>query len=193
MSCVDIRGCRIGEGRPKVILPIVERAEAAILEKAAQFSTLQADCVEWRVDHFDDARTPGAVARCLAKLRVALKDKLLLVTFRTQTEGGQVALSPAEYRQFLELVLDTEAGTWGGVHKAHRKQSFHTTDGGVYGRDYTLTVDLPAMGSRMFRLTPETPRPEAAQASARRAAAARRKAARTQNAKADAAAYNSKK
>ena len=76
MSCVDIRGCRIGEGRPKVILPIVERAEAAILEKAAQFSTLQADCVEWRVDHFDDARTPGAVARCLAKLRVALKDKL---------------------------------------------------------------------------------------------------------------------
>ena len=108
MSCVDIRGCRIGEGRPKVILPIVERAEAAILEKAAQFSTLQADCGEWRVDHFDDARTPGAVARCLAKLRVALKDKLLLVTFRTQTEGGQVALSPAEYRQFLELVLDTD-------------------------------------------------------------------------------------
>ena len=40
MSCVDIRGCRIGEGRPKVILPIVERAEAAILEKAAQFSTI---------------------------------------------------------------------------------------------------------------------------------------------------------
>ena len=108
MSCVDIRGCRIGEGRPKVILPIVERAEAAILEKAAQFSTLQADCVEWRVDHFDDARTPGAVARCLAKLRVALKDKLLLVTFRTQAEGGQAALSPAEYRQFLELVLDTD-------------------------------------------------------------------------------------
>jgi len=108
MSCVDIRGCRIGEGRPKVILPIVERAEAAILEKAAQFSTLQADCVEWRVDHFDDARTPGAVARCLAKLRVALKDKLLLVTIRTKAEGGQAALSPAEYRQFLELVLDTD-------------------------------------------------------------------------------------
>lgn len=108
MSCITIRGCRIGEGRPKVILPIVERAEAAILEKAAQFSTLQADCVEWRVDYFEGARVPGAVARCLAKLRVALKDKLLLVTFRTQAEGGQVALSPAEYRQFLELVLDTD-------------------------------------------------------------------------------------
>lgn len=108
MSCVNVRGCRIGEGRPKVILPIVERAEAAILEKAAQFSTLQADCVEWRVDHFDDARTPGAVARCLAKLRVALKDKLLLVTFRTKTEGGEQALSHPEYLAFLSLILDTD-------------------------------------------------------------------------------------
>lgn len=108
MSCVNVRGCRIGEGRPKVILPIVERAEAAILERAAQFSTLQADCVEWRVDHFDDARTPGAVARCLAKLRVALKDKLLLVTFRTKTEGGEQALSHPEYLAFLSLILDTD-------------------------------------------------------------------------------------
>ena len=108
MSCVDIRGCRIGEGRPKVILPIVERAEAAILEKAVQFSTLQADCVEWRVDHFDDTRTPGAVARCLAKLRVILRDKLLLVTFRTKTEGGEQALSHPEYLAFLSLILDTD-------------------------------------------------------------------------------------
>ena len=73
MSCVPVRGCRIGEGRPKVILPIVERTEAAILEKAAAFSTLCADCVEWRVDLFDAAADPGAVVRCLAKLRVLLK------------------------------------------------------------------------------------------------------------------------
>ena len=49
------------------------------------------------------------------------------------------------------------------------RDSLHTTDGGVYGRDYTLSVDLPAMGSRMYRITPETPHPEAAQASARKA------------------------
>ena len=42
MSCVNVRGCPIGEGRPKTILPIVEGTEAAILEKAVQFSTLPA-------------------------------------------------------------------------------------------------------------------------------------------------------
>ena len=66
MSCVNIRGCRIGEGRPKVILPIVERTEAAILEKAAQFSTLLADCVEWRADWFEGFQSPASIARCPA-------------------------------------------------------------------------------------------------------------------------------
>ena len=108
MSCITIRGCSIGEGRPKVILPIVERAEAAILEKAVQFSTLQGDCVEWRVDYFEGARAPGAVARCLAKLRVALKDKLLLVTIRTKAEGGELALRHTEYTDLLHTILDTD-------------------------------------------------------------------------------------
>ena len=108
MSCVDIRGCRIGEGRPKVILPIVERTEAAILEKAAQFSTLSADCVEWRADWFENFQSPAAIARCVQKLRVALRDKLLLVTFRTKAEGGEQALSHSEYLAFLRLILDTD-------------------------------------------------------------------------------------
>ena len=108
MSCVDIRGCRIGEGRPKVIVPIVEPTESAILEKAAQFSTLRVDCVEWRVDLFEDALNLQVVVHCLAKLRVALKDKLLLITFRTKAEGGNLALEHEAYRHFIRTVLATD-------------------------------------------------------------------------------------
>ena len=108
MSCVNIRGCRIGEGRPKVILPIVEYTEAAILEKSVQFSTLSADCVEWRADWFEGFQSPASIARCVQKLRVALRDKLLLVTFRTKAEGGEQALSHPEYLAFLRLILDTD-------------------------------------------------------------------------------------
>ena len=73
-------------------------------------------------------------------------------------------------------LLNSEAPRWNGADKS-RAKSFHTTDGGVYGRDYTLALDLPAMGSRMLRLTPEAPHTDAARASARKAAAAKRKAA----------------
>lgn len=108
MSCVDIRGCRIGEGRPKVIVPIVEPIESAILKKATQFSTLQADCVEWRVDLFEGALDLSAIVHCAAKLRVALKDKLLLVTFRTKAEGGNLALEHEAYLHFIRTVLATD-------------------------------------------------------------------------------------
>ena len=108
MSCISARGCRIGEGRPKVIVPIVEYTEASILEKAAEFSTLCADCVEWRVDLFEGAKDLGVIAHCAAKLRVALKDKLLLITFRTKAEGGNVSLTHEEYLRYIRTVLDTD-------------------------------------------------------------------------------------
>lgn len=108
MSCISIRGCSIGEHRPKVILPIVEPTEAAILEKAQEFSTLRANCVEWRADWFDLVNDPHALTRCLHALRTAIGSKLLLVTFRTKAEGGERALNLAEYIAFLHRVFASE-------------------------------------------------------------------------------------
>ena len=78
MPNLTLRGCCIGTGRPKVIIPIVERTESAILEKAAAFSTLKADCVEWRADWFDAVSDVNTLAHCLHGLRAALGEKLLL-------------------------------------------------------------------------------------------------------------------
>ena len=104
MPNLTLRGCCIGAGRPKVIIHIVERTESAILEKAAQFSTLNADCVEWRADWFDAVSDAGALTRCLHGLRDALGEKLLLVTFRTQAEGGEKPLTQEEYSAFCTTV-----------------------------------------------------------------------------------------
>ena len=48
-------------------------------------------------------------------------------------------------------LLNTEDSPWGGSFAGARV--LHTAPGGVYGRDHTLRVDLPALGSRLFRLT----------------------------------------
>lgn len=107
MSCVLVRGCAIGEGRPKVILPIVEKTEETILKKAAEFSTMNADCVEWRVDWFENALDTDALIHCLHGLRDALGEMLLLVTFRTKAEGGEMALTPEQYTAFCTAVCDS--------------------------------------------------------------------------------------
>lgn len=105
---IIIRDCHIGEGRPKVIIPIVETIESKILERALEFSKLRIDCVEWRVDWFEQYNDTHSVVSCLQKLRVALKDKLLLVTFRTKDEGGEKSLTHKEYLDFINTVIDTD-------------------------------------------------------------------------------------
>ena len=128
------------------------------------------DCFEWVANE-------SCAEGVYAWLRKGRGQNLLCV-MNTQDHAHKKFPLYLKFPCSAELVLDTEAGTWGGVHKAHRKQSFHTTDGGVFGRDYTLTLDLPAMGSYLLRLSPEAPNPDAARLSANRALAQKRKAAK---------------
>ena len=82
--------------------------------------------------------------------------------------------------QRTQLVLGQVAVGAGLEHS-----ELHTADGGVFGRDYTLTVDLPAMGSCLLRLAPEAPNPDAARISANKALNAKRRAARSTKAAAN--------
>ena len=66
MSSITIRGCCIGAGRPKVILPIVARTEDDILREARRLSALKADCIEWRADWFSDVLDAAARKRVLS-------------------------------------------------------------------------------------------------------------------------------
>ena len=47
MKTVVVRAVELGAGVPKTIVPIVAKTKAAILEKAAEITTLPVDLVEW--------------------------------------------------------------------------------------------------------------------------------------------------
>lgn len=104
MPCVNIRGCAIGEGRPKVIVPIVERSQDAVLASADALAGRTLDLVEWRADWFDGFADTAALGCCLHGLRARLGGRPLLVTFRTKAEGGERALALPEYEIFCRTV-----------------------------------------------------------------------------------------
>ena len=131
------------------------------------------DCFEWVAS---ESCTEGVYAW----LRKGRGQNLLCI-MNTQDHAHKKFPLYLKFPCSAELVLDTEAAEWGGAHKGRRKLHFHTTDGGVYGRDYTLTVDLPAMGSFLLRLTPEALNPDAARISANKAMAQKRRTARAKN------------
>lgn len=107
MQTVTVRGVTLGAGRPKIIVPIVERTEEAILAEARSFAVLPLDMAEWRVDWFDGAADPDRVARCLSALREALGDIPLLATFRTAREGGEGDIAPADYAALCKAMAAT--------------------------------------------------------------------------------------
>ena len=101
MHTVTVRKVTIGEGIPKICVPIVAPLQTEILKEAEQICKMQADLVEWRADWFaqDD---PHAAVQVLAALRGVLGDMPLLFTFRTKNEGGQKQIGIKEYAALNE-------------------------------------------------------------------------------------------
>lgn len=99
MKTVQIRNIIIGEGQPKICVPIVGKNEEEILQEAAALSSLPVDVVEWRADWFQDVFDTEKVLHTAKALRTALKDTPLLFTFRTAKEGGEKEISMEDYQK----------------------------------------------------------------------------------------------
>lgn len=93
---------KFGQGIPKICIPIVEETQAGILAAAETLSHSVADLVEWRVDYYEDLQSPDQLRETIEKIGQIIGDKMLLFTIRTQEEGGEKALSFADYASILE-------------------------------------------------------------------------------------------
>ena len=133
MKCVEVRGVKIGEGIPKIIVPIVGTTKKEILEAADSLNGISMDLVEWRADWFDDVFDFEKVKDVLEELRKRLGSIPILFTFRTAGEGGEKVVSADEYAQLnikaaqtgLVDLIDVEAFTGDAVvrkiiEEAHR-------------------------------------------------------------------------
>ena len=97
MNPVIVRNVKIGEGIPKICVPIVGRTRNEIIDEAKEILALPADLVEWRADWFEDVFDFEQVESVLNSLREILGKKPVLFTFRTAKEGGERAIEDITY------------------------------------------------------------------------------------------------
>ncbi len=95
-------GTVMGEGRPKICVPIVAETKETIREKAEEISNLPVEVVEWRADFYEEIFTEGKLEEILAMLRQILKSQAILYTFRSAGEGGQRTIDKETYYQLNE-------------------------------------------------------------------------------------------
>lgn len=107
VNSVKVRELVIGEGMPKICVPIVGRTNDEILQAAREVCNSSADLVEWRVDWYESVFDIEKVKMLAGELREILEDMPLLFTFRTKNEGGEKEISYEQYKELLLQVAST--------------------------------------------------------------------------------------
>lgn len=97
MQPVIIRDVKIGEGIPKICIPIIGKTKEEILFQALQVMEQDPDIVEWRVDWFQKVFETDQVIETAKKLRSIIKNVPCLFTFRTLKEGGKQDIDESAY------------------------------------------------------------------------------------------------
>lgn len=103
---VSVRNIVLGEGIPKICIPLVSTCLDALLNDMKKALDHSADLIEWRVDWMDDILKKGISGRdpscCTGK---AAGVHPLLFTFRTKKEGGNMAASLLQYKELVKRAI----------------------------------------------------------------------------------------
>lgn len=105
MNQLKVRNLVLGEGMPKICVPIVGTSWEEIKEQAEEIVKLPVDFVEWRMDWYEKVTEESSVIDILGLLRQYLGDLPLMATFRTKQEGGMQEFSQQEYCALMNTVL----------------------------------------------------------------------------------------
>ena len=103
---VNIRNIKIGEGIPKICIPLVGKTYEDIIEEVNNIKKFKFDLVEWRIDFYKNVNDINSIKKVLNELRIILKETPILVTFRSKKEGGELEISNEEYvKLYKDIIL----------------------------------------------------------------------------------------
>jgi len=102
---IKVKNITIGEGSPKICVPMVGKTVEQLVQEARLLRTIDLDIIEWRVDFFEEVEKVSKVLVALTEIRAILSEIPLVFTFRTAKEGGEKQLRQEEYKALYKAVL----------------------------------------------------------------------------------------
>ena len=107
MRTLQIKHITVGEGPPKIIVPLVSTTKAELIQEAKHVKELKPDVVEWRADLFEFVEDLQAVTEMIAAIKNVFTEELFLFTFRTHKEGGTKEISEQDYMLLNQAAIQT--------------------------------------------------------------------------------------
>jgi len=109
-NVVKVGQLEIGNGIPKICVPITADTRENILQAARKLNGQPFDLVEWRADFFVDLYDTNKVMEVLQLMHNEFRETPILFTIRTSAEGGNIPISIEDYIQ-----INSEAANSGLV------------------------------------------------------------------------------
>lgn len=106
---VLIKHIKIGEGMPKICVPLTGTAKTQVCREAEAAKEAGADLVEWRADFYEGLKDQDQVIAAAKELSQVLGEVPLLFTVRTEKEGGNSSMETEEYQELLKAVTASGA------------------------------------------------------------------------------------
>lgn len=103
---LKIKNLILGEGRPKICVPITAVDETELLEQLEEIQKSCFDLLEWRADFFEEIENKESRKQAAELIRQRFPEISLLFTFRTKKEGGERELSEEAYEKLYDSILE---------------------------------------------------------------------------------------
>ena len=107
MRTVTVKNLVIGQGMPKICIPITGKNRAEIEQDLEIIRSMKPDLAEWRVDCYEVGKNGETIWEMLRTISDKLGEIPLLFTFRTRQEGGEQEILYEDYVKLLEKAAKT--------------------------------------------------------------------------------------
>lgn len=116
---LKVRDMILKPGRPKVAVPLISSQPAEIIEECESLNDLPCDMVEWRADAYlsaiedidgflSDMNGYLDMIKILDDINYIAKEKPIIFTIRSQSQGGRVQVSKAQLENLYGIAAETK-------------------------------------------------------------------------------------
>ncbi|MCI8484586.1 MAG: type I 3-dehydroquinate dehydratase [Lachnospiraceae bacterium] len=96
-----------GYGKPLICVPVVKKRREDIFKAAKGIVERGASVLEWRMDWYEQVFIWTQVEEILKGLADICKETLLLCTFRSRPQGGELEIAEEDYRMLLKRTAES--------------------------------------------------------------------------------------
>lgn len=147
---IKVKDIVIGEGKPKVCVPVVEDNNGDIIARLKELDQLDIDLIELRIDFYKDIENSDKAYQLFKEIKQLDMKKPILLTYRSLKEGGQIELDSQQYLSLYQKAIEADAFDIYDVELSAETNMIIELKTMIHGADkYVL------MSSHNFERTPE--------------------------------------